>query len=235
MGLSLFKLEKLRVTAYTEAERGPLCRAGQFEAMFNPASYRRSYALEWGGKPGLNASSQQLEYRRSKPSDLEVKLLLDGTGVDEMGLFRLGRKSVKERVKAFLEVAYNYSGDIHEPHYLVVEWGSLSLACRLGKVDVNYTAFHRDGTPLRAELDVTFLADQELRKRLRTENKQSPDVTHSRIVRQGDTLSLLTREIYGSAAHYLAVARYNGLDDFRFLEAGRTLVFPPLASLTGGG
>ena len=60
------------------------------------------------------------------------------------------------------------------------------------------------------------------------ENKTSPDLSHSRIVKSGDTLPLLSKEIYGSAVHYLRVAQANGLDNFRSLTPGQQIVFPPL-------
>ncbi len=56
----------------------------------------------------------------------------------------------------------------------------------------------------------------------------SPDLTHVRTVQAGDTLPLLCTSIYGSARHYLLVARHNGLDDFRQLQPGQQLQFPPL-------
>jgi nucleoid-associated protein YgaU len=60
------------------------------------------------------------------------------------------------------------------------------------------------------------------------ENKSSPDLTHVRVVKAGDTLPLLTKAIYGSSRDYLRVAEHNGLDNFRDLTPGRRLVFPPL-------
>jgi nucleoid-associated protein YgaU len=84
-------------------------------------------------------------------------------------------------------------------------------------VDVTYTAFDKNGAPLRATLNTTFLEDLEPAKRLRKENKSSPDLPHTRIVRNGDTLPLLTKEIYGSSVYYLRVAQLNGLDNFRQL------------------
>ena len=90
-----------------------------------------------------------------------------------------------------------------------------------------------DGDPgirvvLRAELDTTFIQDQPTAARLRAEGKNSPDLTHVRIVQAHQTLPLLCQEIYGSPGYYLQVAAANGLDDFRNLRPGQQLVFPPL-------
>lgn len=223
-----FKLEKLKIKAYSDIERK--AEVGTFEAMFNPESFKRSYAIAYSSKQAMNSSDQTAVYTRSSPSDLNIKLLLDGTGVHEMGILQLGdQPTVPERVKEFLDLTFEMNGDIHEPNFLVVEWGDLSFSCRLGSVDVTYNSFDKDGKALRAELNVTLSSDVAPEKRLRQENKTSPDLSHTRLVKSGDTLPLLTEEIYGSSIHYLFVAEHNKLDDFRNLTPGQELLFPPLA------
>ncbi len=237
MGLNLFKLEKLKIKAYEKGTRSGSPTA-TFEAMFNPSSFKQSYKTTWAKKDqqGINSSGAKAQYSRSEPERLDIDLVLDGTGVDQMGVLTLlgSSKTVKDRVKEFLDAAYRYNGNIHEPNFLVVEWGSLKLSCRLESVDINYTNFDRDGTPLRAELKVGFISDEELDRLAKKEDKKSPDLTHSRIVREGDTLPLLTSKVYGSPQYYLDVARFNRLDNFRSLTAGQQILFPPLESLISG-
>jgi nucleoid-associated protein YgaU len=57
---------------------------------------------------------------------------------------------------------------------------------------------------------------------------QSPDLTHVRRVKAGDTLPGLCDQIYGDPRLYLKVAAANGLDDFRRLVPGTKVFFPPL-------
>ncbi len=224
---SLFKLEKLTITAYKTAARSGW--GTTFEAMFNPASYSQTYAIEWRRRQGLNDSGAELQYILTEPTGLTLTLILDGTGVDSYGLFSFAQPSVADQIRDFLAVAYTYQGSLHEPAYLQVEWGELSFNCRLSNVEIKYTAFNRDGTPLRAELTVTLVADEAAGKRAKRDGKSSPDLTHARTVRAGDTLPLLVSEIYGSPDCYLDVARFNQLDDFRNLKPGQQLLFPPLS------
>jgi len=63
---------------------------------------------------------------------------------------------------------------------------------------------------------------------LAKENSQSPDLTHIRIVKEGDTLPLLCHQVYGDPKYYIAVAAVNGLNDFRNLKKGERIMFPPL-------
>jgi nucleoid-associated protein YgaU len=67
--------------------------------------------------------------------------------------------------------------------------------------------------------------------RVAEERKNSPDLTHRRIVREGDHLSLMCHSIYGDPGYYLEVARFNRLNNYRQLKAGQELLFPPLKDL----
>ena len=106
-------------------------------------------------------------------------------------------------------------------------FGDAGFDCRLQSVDVQYTAFNRDGSPQRAELAAVFVEDLEPQKKAKLDRLSSPDLSHRRVVKDGDTLPLLCLEIYGSPQHYLRVAEVNGLDDFRALVPGQALIFPP--------
>lgn len=237
--LSKMKLKKLTIKAYDKKARSGI-PIGTFDAMFNPETFSQKYEIEYGKSQGFNSTNSRVDYARSRPRELNLKLVLDGTGVDEMGITLFGaKKTVSERVKQFLDLTFRMNGKIHEPNFLVVEWGGkedggLIFSCRLLNVNVSYTSFDRDGSPLRAELDINLVSDQDAKKRMAIENKSSPDLTHSRIVKSGDTLPLLTKDVYGTSAHYLRVAQINNLNDFRNLTPGQELFFPPLESQSHG-
>ncbi len=229
--LKLFKLEKLTIEAYRDATRKRPASPDSMEVMFNPATYTRSHRVSYEGvkAQGLNTPGRPARYSYTPPADLSFTLVLDGTGVHELGPRpgSLGH-SVKKDVATFEKLCLRMNGAIHEPNYLIVRWGDLAFSGRLKTLDITYTLFDQGGDPLRAELAVTFVEDKTSKTLMREAGKSSPDLTHLRVVRHGDTLPLLCREIYGSSSHFLRVARENGLDDFRRLVPGRTLVFPPL-------
>jgi nucleoid-associated protein YgaU len=107
-------------------------------------------------------------------------------------------------------------------------WGDLVFECVLSKVDIKYTLFDRTGLALRAELNTTFIGSIEDAKRVKQEDKKSPDLTRERIVQAGDTLPLIASELYENPSYYLELARVNGLNHFRKLKPGTTLRLPPL-------
>lgn len=232
------KLTKLKIEAFeTEARKG--IAAATVEAMFNPESFSMKFESVFQKKDEHDAGA----WHGTGPKELSVTLIFDGTAVSHFGFELLipGQvKTVSERVQAFLSACYEVKGSIHEPHYLRVSWGkwpgltnslSSGFDCRLKSVDVKYTSFDRDGSPLRAELAAVFIEKLDPAKAAAIVSKTSPDLSHIRVVRAGDTLPLLCAEIYGSAHHYLAVAAFNGLDHFRYLTPGVELLFPPADQL----
>lgn len=232
MGLpSLFKLEKLRIEAYLDVERRRPADPPRMDVMFNPTSLQRSHEVSYESvrQQGINTPGRPARYAYTPQGSLSLKLVFDGTGVDRIGLSVLrDAPSVKKDIAKLEKLCLRMNGDIHEPHFLRVRWGEFSFDCRLKSLGIHYTLFDESGDPLRAEIDLALVEDKSAKKIFREAGKNSPDLTHARVVKAGDTLPLLCHEIYGSSRHYLRVARDNGLDDFRVLEPGQTLLFAPL-------
>lgn len=223
----LGKLEKLKIKSFTTSARSGEGEA--FEVMFNPESYSLTYQNKYDKKQGINTSGVELGYAYSLPQTLKIKIIIDGTGVNELGSAGPPpADKVHKEVKKFLKLAGDMDGEIHQPRYLTLTWGELIFKCRLASVQVNYSLFNNAGIPLRAELDSEFSSDAETSARLKTENKSSPDLTHNRMVKSGDQLPLMCESIYGSAKYYLRVAKINRLRNFRDLKPGQALFFPPL-------
>ena len=227
----LFKLEKLKIAAYSDVKRQSEIEGSPFEAMFNPQTLSRTSTNLFVAGKAAGGGTQSATFVRTQPTDLQVTLLLDGTGVEEMGLVNLfsDAMTVQERIDAFLALAYLPLSDTHEPSYLKLQWGKFTFECRLSSITVNYTSFDRDGSALRADLVLTLAADGDVVKQQAKASLTSPDVSHARLVRGGDTLPLMTSRVYGSTAPMLGVARANGLNAIRGLAPGQTLIFPPLA------
>jgi hypothetical protein len=208
--------------------------------MFNPTTYKKTHAIEYESPDlqGINTPGRPARYAYTPPGDISFEFVLDGTGVNFIGAEQIARtlkgESVKKDIEKFEKLCLKMNGQIHEPNFLVVSWGSnLSFPARLKTLDITYKLFDQGGDPIRAELNATFVEDKTETTIMREAGKSSPDLTHVRIVKSGDTLPLLCKEIYGSSEHYLRVARDNGLNDFRNLVPGQKLRFAPLDSAEG--
>jgi hypothetical protein len=225
-----FSLEKLKIEVYGNRRRIGLPQ-NTFKVMFNPTTVSTRHENVFQKLQGINTSGRRALYSHTQSEALTLELILDGTGVTDTGIatvLGLGSKSVAKQVDTLLTQCFYMDGNLHEPRFLKLRWGIVNLDCRMQSVDIKYSLFDKNGTPLRAELSVVFVEDLDPAKRIRKEGKSSPDLSHSRIVKKGDTLPLLAKEIYGSASYYIWVAQMNRLDNFRDLTPGRRLVFPPL-------
>jgi hypothetical protein len=225
------KLEKMLILAFADskkAEDGGLKEAdASFEALINPESYTLDYKLKFSKSgQGHGTSGKQLKYEYTEPEEITFEFLFDNTGIID----GKPRDSIADDIKKFKEVVIEYKGDSHEPRHFKLVWGKNSIfKGRVTEVNITYKMFKADGTPIRAVAKVKFRSSIEEQKRAAKENKTSPDLTHRRKVKAGDTLPLMCYQIYGDPKYYLQVAEANSLGNFRFLTPGADLVFPPLA------
>ena len=214
-----------------ELSSKPSIFAPSIKVDFNPASYKMQYANKYSCEQALHKAGTPMRFSRSEPSTLSLTFLFDGTGVNDFGAVHLLKgslSSVKKKVEAFLEATTIPDGSVHEPPTVRLIWGDLDFRCKLTKVDINYKLFDGSGDPLRAELDATFkkhLTKEEWDKIL---NAQSPDVTHFRVLKAGESLPMLCNQIYGHSKYYMDVAKANRIKNFRDIQPGTKIVFPPL-------
>jgi nucleoid-associated protein YgaU len=201
-----------------------------FKAHVNPTSYTQSVQVSYSGKQAPGTSGAASNYDHTAPKTLSFDFLLDRTGA--LGNIGTGDIGVTPDIIHFKKLTLNYEGEIHRPRYLKLIWGTLIFDCQLKSLDIEHKMFSPQGLPLRAILKTKFVEFTENTKRNALENKSSPDLTHVRIVKEGDTLPLLTHRIYGDSKYYLEVARINGLTNFRRLEPGTELMFPPIEKVT---
>ena len=215
------ELEKLTIQAYTEADYSGES-VGEFTAYVNPNELTLAYEIEYDSGQGSGTTGSRMDFKQIKPSDLSVSLFLDGTGAN-------GHKiSVQDEINKFQEVT-GYNGTIHRPNYLLVAWGNLTVRrCVLKSASVAYKVFKPSGEPLRAIISASFADNTDDQTRVAEAQDESPDLTHQRIFKAGDSLPSMCQEMYNDASLYPQVAKINNLKSFRNIAPGTTLVFPPL-------
>lgn len=216
------QLEKLVVRAYAAPDHAESSLVGSFTAYVNPAELTLAWEMEYDSAQGAGTTGARMDFKKVKPGDLQLVFFLDGTGANGTKI------DVQEQVDAFTTVT-GYNGDIHRPNYLLVAWGTITVKrCVLKSASVAYKLFKPDGTPLRATISATFVDAVADQTRVALAQDSSPDLTHVRVLRAGQTLAGLCTEIYGDPALLVKVARANGLDSVRRVAPGTRLRFPPL-------
>ncbi len=194
-----------------------------FSVMINPSDYTHTHSIKYNLKETLGQPGAEPKFSATNAETVSFKIVLDGTGV-VAGQY----DSVKEQITKLKEVVYTYEGEIHQPSYVRLLWGSLIFFGCLESLKVQYTLFKPSGEPLRAVLDFSFNGFMSMEEKALRANKSSPDLSHIVEVQAGDTLPLLCNRIYKDCSYYAEVAKVNNIVNFRSLEPGMKLHFPPL-------
>lgn len=219
--------KKLSIESWSKIDKKAKMVKKTFDAFINPDEVSLSYNVITEKQP-VATSGTEGPYLGTKPLEVTLKFFLDGTNANNVKL------DVNAKITDFYETV-GFDGDSHESRFLRITWNRLiwfrpnqfAFDCKLKSATVQFKLFKADGAPLRALITATFvekIAPEEVEAERKT---NSPDLTHTRIVKEGDTLPAMVEEIYGDFRYYLEIARVNHLTDFRNLQPGQKLFFPP--------
>ena len=111
-------------------------------------------------------------------------------------------------------------------------WGGFSLSLTMAftayipDVSIKFTMFLPEGTPIRAEAEVEFVAVSSM---LPFQNPTSRSEARSIwVVTEGQTLDWIAAQNYGDPAHWRHIAKTNNMMNPRDLKAGQVLKLLPL-------
>jgi hypothetical protein len=224
-------LEKLTIHSYSDRNYAQNSEdvSRRFIVPINPETYTKNYKIEVDQRRGHGNHGTDPRFKSTVPEQMRIEFVLDGTQTMEGYKYASeDKKDVKDQLDAFLASVYDFEGEIHRPRFLKLFWGKyLQFPCILSNLDINYTLFKPDGTPLRVKINATFLNYLAQQARTARERQSSPDLTHYRKGTAGDRLDLMTYKIYNDSKYYLQVAKANRLSRLRNLQPGTDLYFPP--------
>jgi hypothetical protein len=228
-------LEKMTLTSFTDDSFTATSQKAKLSVYINPSQYSHNYSICYNDTQAQGSSAGSPEYNKTPADVVTFQLIFDGTGVVPTplpGLIPYTEDGITSQITAFMDLAFDFDGEIHSPNFIQLAWGTLVFNCRLSKLNITYTLFKPDGTPLRAKADVTFVEYRNQQEIAKEENALSPDLSRVVTVRGGDTLPMLCFGIYGTSVYYAEVAKVNGMTGFRELIPGEKILFPPLGDAT---
>ena len=145
-------ISKLVIKAYNDDGFASL--KGEFSASINPANLKITSAVDYTTSQGMGSASMALRYNVSPPRTLTFKLLFDNTGIiPDSGT------NVKDQLEQLRNVVYDFQEELSSPYYIRVIWGVIDFKGKLINLDTSYTMFQADGSPIRAEVDITVLEE----------------------------------------------------------------------------
>lgn len=170
--------------------------------------------------PGLD--SPLLQFIRGTNEKLTLKLFFDTTD---------DGKDVREETKKLYNLV-KMDEHTHAVPKCRVSWGKSgkikgdksNFEGIVENINQNFTLFKPDGTPIRAEIEITFREYKVLKKNL----EKLKSYTRMRVIERGDTLSSIATEEYNDPSEWRKLAEINKITDPRRLTPGEFLEIPPL-------
>jgi Contractile injection system tube protein len=227
------RLERLTISAYKDDQFSEKEGEG-FIVWMNPESYKRVLKVDWAPIPEINAADAKPTYKRVGGETLSMKLIFDTTGLvpSPLGSDTMPPNGVVDLLEPLISMMARVGHKQTEPNFLQLSWAQLQARCVLKSMDITYKLFRPDGTPIRAEADLTFDVFGSPLSVGRMAANQSKDTAKVVIMGAGDNLPSLCKKIYKDQLLYLSVARYNQISSFRNLKSGTQLIFPPKEELS---
>ena len=244
------EVTKLKITPYNDTKfESPKPESEVFEVAANPSTFQLGFQVEKTKQQAIGTSGSTEGYYMTKSPDLDLEFIFDGTGLlnqNKSGNKLVntvsdiadkikngsskdsGPETVVQQINRFKKTVLNYQGKTHKPYHVEILWGALLFQGTLSNLTIDFKLFSPSGFPLRAVAKAKFTGSIDHELRAAKENKSSPDLTHVRTVKAGDTLPLMTEKIYGDSKYYLEVAKANNIINFRQLKPGMEIVFPPI-------
>jgi Contractile injection system tube protein len=201
------------------------------ECWFNPKEYTISKSNQWKTKEITGTSLPPAQFGGGKPRELKLDLLFDGTSSETQDV-----RDATDRLFKMMESSSEFASNKNSgrPPMVTFGWGSVvSFKAVATSLSVKYVLFHPDGTPLRAQVNLSLLqAEEAVGGSANAGNRPQNPTTRSaaglgtRTIRDGDSLPLIAFEYYGDPSRWRAIAEANDIDDPLALARGSELAIP---------
>ena len=194
------------------------------DCMFNPYEYTVTKTNTYKEERKNRSDVPSFEFEKAGPQTLKLSLVFDTyeSGED----VSLKTNKLWKLMESKTRREGNRDRKVPPPE-VAFEWGVFRFVAVITNMTQKFTLFQPDGTPVRAQVEVTFTQHKDLNDY----PKQNPtsgggDIERIWRVVAGDRIDTIAFEVYGDAALWRAIAEYNQLDDPLELRAGQQLIIP---------
>jgi len=195
----------------------------QVVCMFNPFEYTVRKSNTYKHEFNNDRNVPTMEFTEAGEKTLALKLTFD--------TYELG-EDVSQRTRVLWELMgkIETSEGKQEPPPVVFEWGVFEFFAVIKSVTQKFTMFLVDGTPVRAEVDISLSQhmDSDEYRVMPSQNPTSGNGPVNRIwsVQAGDRLDLIAAEVYGDATKWRIIALNNDILNPFVLVPGQRLTIP---------
>jgi len=210
-------------------DKGSPNHGAAYTANINPESIKHSRAVKVNNENVSNTAYDVFQFKGYGKETVALQLIIDGTG-----FINNSAGTVSSQIRQLLDCIYLFKSESHKCHFIQIKYGDVfeTKWWNVESLDINYTLFDKDGNPLIAEVDLSFVIHRNKKALQQADPPFSPDVTHVFTFKEGDSLTAMCHEIYDDLGYYVQVAKMNGLTNFRNIPVGTRIYFPPLINLS---
>jgi Contractile injection system tube protein/LysM domain len=210
--------------AYLEREGGD-----RIPCLFNPNELSVSQSNSWSADQVPGREAPELTFGGGQGGTMSLALVLDTTDTGDSVTKHSGKLLELMKLDESLP-EYDKDKLTGRPPWVKFHWGDMhSFKAVVTSLDLTFTYFADDGTPLRARANLSlrqYEPDANWGKQNPTSGTPHPERVHR--VRPGDTLDRIAAEHYGSATSWRVIADANGVRDPLALAPGMLLSIPKL-------
>lgn len=188
------------------------------KVLFNPTDLSVDRGSHYAAMPVPGLGMPILQYIRGESDVLHLELFLD----------RTDQNANIEADLAQLETFVTIDSALHAPPVLQFTWARFLFTGVVTSLRKKLTLFAEDGRILRARVTLSLRSYKSAEVQLRELKLSSPDRTHVRVLREGETLAHLAQEVYGDPRRWRPIALANGITRPRFIPPGTPLRIPAL-------
>lgn len=201
--------------------------------MFNPFEYTISKSNTFQETETNDTETPVVEFKKAGPQTLKLQLFFDTydkpapannvTLITNL-LWKLMEKKTNEDAAQDEKVP---------PPWVAFHWGLFKFVSVITQMTQKYTLFDKDGTPVRATVDITFTQYKDLND-FGPQNPTSGGgpIERVRLVTAGDRLDTISAEVYGDATKWRHIAERNSINDPLGLQPGTLLRIPAANTLS---
>ena len=140
------QLEKAYFTKYGESDK--------IAVMFNPAEVSIKKTVPWNPQPKSKKDTPKQQFTAGQARTMSLKLEFDTSGMGGDDDNAIDVRAYVEPITALANIPEDDGGKKYPP-LLNFEWGQgVKFTCVIKSVNVTYTRFNLDGSPIRANMQV---------------------------------------------------------------------------------
>jgi hypothetical protein len=203
--------------------------------LFNPADLSVTKAVQWSPTKGKGKNTGKLRFQQGQPGTISLTLVFDTTA---------DGRAVTKHTDALLSLTKvnkqlqgsNDNNNSSRPPWCEFHWGDFhSFRSVVENLQLKFTYFASDGTPLRAQATLTlkqFEDDETTYGQNPTSGTPHPHSVHH--VLPGETLDRIAAARYGDPSLWRALALANAVIDPLIVVPGTTLLVPDAEVVSRG-